>query len=182
MNKCCKRHNILAIPKIVNNLSDNSIIIKAKDKIPKGKQTGVVYKFDCSECPATYVGETKREVGIRIGEHRAPIDAIIRKDDKEKNKNEIGFPRKRPQRRVVIEKSPSYIDNSDNQEKQKTTSEDNVVLTHFKKTRYNFSWPKFRILDHESNYHKRNTSEVLYINIYKNTINEQGDSEKLFKP
>ena len=103
-------------------------------------------------------------------------------NDKEKNKNETGIPRKRPQRRVVIEKSPIYIDDSDNQEKQKTTSEDNVVLTHFKKTRHNFSWPKFRILDHESNYHKRNTSEVLYINIYKNTINEQGDSEKLFKP
>ena len=43
-----------------------------------------MYKFDCFECLTTYVGETMREVDIRLGEHKAPIDAILKKKEKDK--------------------------------------------------------------------------------------------------
>ena len=40
-----------------------------KDKVNKFDQTNEVYKFTCKQCLATYVGESKRALGIRIGEH-----------------------------------------------------------------------------------------------------------------
>ena len=44
-----------------------------KDKSDKWDQTGVVYKFTCKNCPATYIGETKRSLKTRINEHKKNI-------------------------------------------------------------------------------------------------------------
>ena len=40
-----------------------------KDVIPKELQSYVVYKFTCSCCAATYIGETSRHLSTRIKEH-----------------------------------------------------------------------------------------------------------------
>ena len=39
-----------------------------KDPIPKFERSGV-YKISCSDCPAIYIGETERQLKVRIGEH-----------------------------------------------------------------------------------------------------------------
>lgn len=53
-----------------NNLSRN-IFSKLKDKIPKGKQSGVVYKVPC--CSGEYVGESGNRLGTRTGQHEYNI-------------------------------------------------------------------------------------------------------------
>ena len=40
-----------------------------KDKIPVFLRSGIVYKFKCGSCNATYYGKTKRHFKIRICEH-----------------------------------------------------------------------------------------------------------------
>ena len=40
-----------------------------KDKIPKSLRSGVVYKYQCSSCNATYYGKTKRHLKVRMSEH-----------------------------------------------------------------------------------------------------------------
>ncbi|XP_011861774.1 PREDICTED: uncharacterized protein LOC105558604 [Vollenhovia emeryi] len=45
------------------------IIRKGKDKIINTKQTELVYKIDCINCDATYIGQTKRHIATRIKEH-----------------------------------------------------------------------------------------------------------------
>ena len=40
-----------------------------KDKIPKPLLSGVVYKFSCSSCNATYIGKTIRHLKVRSAEH-----------------------------------------------------------------------------------------------------------------
>ena len=40
-----------------------------KDKIPKLLQSGLVYRFKCSGCNATYYGKTKRHFKVRMCEH-----------------------------------------------------------------------------------------------------------------
>ena len=42
---------------------------KNKDPIPSALVSQVVYKFTCSSCTASYIGETRRHLGARIGEH-----------------------------------------------------------------------------------------------------------------
>lgn len=43
---------------------------KFKDSIPLHLASSVIYKFSCSECPATYIGETTKQMAIRIAQHR----------------------------------------------------------------------------------------------------------------
>ena len=43
---------------------------KDKDKVEKQKKVGVVYKIPCSQCEKVYIGETGRQLGTRITEHR----------------------------------------------------------------------------------------------------------------
>ena len=72
-----KQYNITTIPTV--NKSMNSVIKLGKDKSDKWDQTGVVYKFTCKNCPATYIGETKRSLKTRINEHKKNknIESVI---------------------------------------------------------------------------------------------------------
>ena len=40
-----------------------------KDKIPVFLRSGIVYKFKCGGCNATYYGKTKRDFKVRMCEH-----------------------------------------------------------------------------------------------------------------
>ena len=51
----------------------SSIIVRGKDKTSTMDNAGVVYKFLCNNCPKSYVGETKRQLQIRIKEHQSDI-------------------------------------------------------------------------------------------------------------
>lgn len=46
-----------------------SSLLGVKDKIPFAQKSHVVYKFECSCCHATYIGETTRHLTTRIKEH-----------------------------------------------------------------------------------------------------------------
>ena len=45
-----------------------------KDRLDKDKKTGVVYKINCVDCDASYVGQTKRLLKTRIDEHKKHIN------------------------------------------------------------------------------------------------------------
>ena len=40
-----------------------------KDRVPFALKSGVVYKYQCGGCNATYIGKTKRHLHTRISEH-----------------------------------------------------------------------------------------------------------------
>jgi len=44
-----------------------------KDNIPSECKNNVVYKINCSECDASYVGQTSRMLKTRVSEHRSVI-------------------------------------------------------------------------------------------------------------
>ena len=67
IKRSLKPYNICIIPKPDYLLYN--IVKKCKDKLHPLKRTSLVYKINCTSCEASYVGETKREVGIRIDEH-----------------------------------------------------------------------------------------------------------------
>lgn len=43
-----------------------------KDPIPKQLQSRLVYKVQCKDCPASYIGKTIRQAARRLPEHGAP--------------------------------------------------------------------------------------------------------------
>jgi len=45
-----------------------------KDKLEIWYQQDVVYKITCKDCEATYIGQTKRQLGTRLQEHVKDIN------------------------------------------------------------------------------------------------------------
>ena len=52
------------------NKTLKSIIKLGKDSTNKWEQTNIVYKFNCKNCPATYIGKSKKALRVRINEHK----------------------------------------------------------------------------------------------------------------
>lgn len=50
-----------------------SQLTKIKDPREKSEKIDVVYKIKCADCNHIYIGETGRELGKRISEHKNPV-------------------------------------------------------------------------------------------------------------
>ena len=61
-----KRHNRRTTFYTVNNIK--SLLSRLKDHLPLRDNNGV-YELRCSDCPATYIGQTARSLSIRVNEH-----------------------------------------------------------------------------------------------------------------
>ena len=48
-------------------------LMQVKNRTPELKQTGVVYKVSCKDCPEVYVGERKGTLKVRLSEHRQAV-------------------------------------------------------------------------------------------------------------
>ena len=63
MLPCCK---INVVFKSAYRMSHN---FRFKDRPCKDLISGVIYKFSCSSCNASYIGQTKRHLKVRLSEH-----------------------------------------------------------------------------------------------------------------
>ncbi|XP_071578862.1 uncharacterized protein, partial [Temnothorax nylanderi] len=57
--------------KIPKKLS--AVIRRGKDRLATNRETNVVYKIDCENCDASYIGQTKRHLETRVKEHFSDI-------------------------------------------------------------------------------------------------------------
>lgn len=48
-------------------------LVAPKDKPPRDNVCGVVYKISCRDCDSTYIGETSRQLGTRLKEHKKSL-------------------------------------------------------------------------------------------------------------
>ena len=55
------------------------LLSKPKDHIPKEDRNNAVYKLNCKDCEAVYMGETKRTLNIRADEHITAIKTASKK-------------------------------------------------------------------------------------------------------
>ena len=53
------------------------LLVKPKDKSEDMEKSDVVYKIECKECSANYVGETGRLLKSRIKEHQRPSSPVF---------------------------------------------------------------------------------------------------------
>ena len=68
MKNFFKKYNTNVVFSTINKL--NSIIILGKDKNDKNNDANVVYKINCNNCNASYVGQNSRRLNVRIKEHK----------------------------------------------------------------------------------------------------------------
>ena len=55
---------------ILTNTNTIGNLFKFKDRLPTMLCSGIVYKYSCGDCDATYVGKSQRHLKTRISEHR----------------------------------------------------------------------------------------------------------------
>ena len=51
------------------------LLVHPKDKYDLKEQSGVVYRIPCNGCQQAYIGETARNYGYRLEEHRKDVEA-----------------------------------------------------------------------------------------------------------
>ena len=61
-------HGIRVTHKPITTL--RQLLTNFKDKVEPKDRLGALYKIKCCDCPATYVGETGRNLNTRLTEHR----------------------------------------------------------------------------------------------------------------
>ena len=69
------KHRVATVVKPQTTL--RQVLVHPKDKVEKQKKAGVVYKIPCSQCEKVYIGETGRQLGTRITEHRKEAEKIF---------------------------------------------------------------------------------------------------------
>ena len=72
---------------IFQNKNSVGSFFNFKDKIPQCVRSNVVYKYSCSHCNATYVGESSRHFHTRVSEHRGISPRTNRPYSKTPNSN-----------------------------------------------------------------------------------------------
>ena len=71
VQRALSKHNIRLASKPSNTLQRK--LNNAKQRTPAPETTTAVYKINCNECDAHYIGETKKQVRDRIKEHQNNI-------------------------------------------------------------------------------------------------------------
>jgi hypothetical protein len=54
------------------------LLVHPKDKVIKEKTAEVVYVIPCKNCKESYVGETSRQLGVRVKEHRVETEKLTK--------------------------------------------------------------------------------------------------------
>ena len=67
-----KKHNVKVAYSGINNLQN--FIHPQKDRLSNKDKMNVVYKINCRDCDASYVGQTGRKLSTRLAEHRNHIN------------------------------------------------------------------------------------------------------------
>ena len=104
LSQIFQKYNFSLIPKVCKNLS---LIVKlGTGTLDKWNQTYVVYKFTSKNCPATYIGETKRSLKTRINEHKnkKSTESVVCQHQVNNNHNLIGNKLKLQIRNQIIRK------------------------------------------------------------------------------
>ncbi|XP_062703509.1 uncharacterized protein LOC134290468 [Aedes albopictus] len=66
-----RRQGLHVVHKSDNTLRD--LLCNLKDKVPPEEQSGI-YQVPCNDCPAVYIGQTRRKVKVRLKEHKNAVE------------------------------------------------------------------------------------------------------------
>ncbi|XP_053692075.1 uncharacterized protein LOC128740552 [Sabethes cyaneus] len=71
IRKILKRHGFHVVHKSGNTLQE--LLNNQKDKVPPEERSGI-YEIPCKDCPAVYIGQTRRKFKTRLKEHKKAVE------------------------------------------------------------------------------------------------------------
>ena len=71
IEKVCRPLAVKAVFKPMQTLRQT--LTKVKTEVPKERKKAVVYKVPCKDCNQVYIGETKRNLKVRLTEHKQAV-------------------------------------------------------------------------------------------------------------
>ena len=124
-----------------------SMLVHPKDKISKENTSGVVYEIPCKNCNRSYIGETGRNLGVRMKEHKTDVQ----------NNQRVQYTRAARKR-------------------SETEWNKSAITDHTNKENHVINWDKTKVLAKESHRQKRWIREAIEIRKKGTTMNrDQGN-------
>ncbi|CAF4708676.1 unnamed protein product [Rotaria sp. Silwood2] len=131
-------------------------------------QSNIVYQLNCSSCPATYIGETTRQIYRRLKEHGAPQPLVPTPEERVRRSARIAEKAKAKTANI------SFLPNSSNDENGDTTGSTKIdeqalldiksaVHRHMHETNHIIDWKNWSILTKDRHSYRLCVRESLAI-------------------
>ncbi|XP_060082434.1 uncharacterized protein LOC132561750 [Ylistrum balloti] len=127
-----------------------NILVHPKDKITKENVAECIYKIGCKNCDASYIGETGRRFGVRLGEHRKDTES---QEEKKFTRSE------RKQSESQINKS--------------------AITDHAMQENHVIDWENSKVLERENHLLKRQIKEAIWIRRSGAVLNRDEGAHRL---
>ncbi|XP_072048709.1 uncharacterized protein [Amphiura filiformis] len=132
ISRIMKKHNISTAMKPHTTIK--KMLVHPKDKQEKERTANCVYEIPCKSCPQTYIGETKRQFGVRMSEHKREAEKA----------GQLKYTRsKRTESLTEINKS--------------------AITDHVSRENHIIDWDSSSIIDREENRRARWVKEAIWI-------------------
>jgi hypothetical protein len=143
-----------------------------KDQIPNLLKSNVVYKLNCLNCEASYIGKTCRHVKKRFLEHGAKLNKAILTNTVSNDINDISLTLRRSDRNKNKTVNYSYKPTTDISNPELIEQTKSAVKQHENTNNHKIDWNNFKIIARDDkNYHLL-VKESLLINNFKPSLNQ----------
>ena len=151
-----------------------------KDPIPKLLKSNVVYKINCSDCEATYIGKTIRQTYRRLQEHGANKikEKEINSQPKRLTENSSNLRRSDRNKGKVTQYSQKTLKESAISEKKHNLTQ-SAVKQHESTNNHKMNWKNFNIIASDRKRYQLLVKESLLIDNFKPTLNKTTTSVPL---
>ena len=156
-----------------------------KDKVPTQLQSNVVYRITCSDCSASYIGKTTRQLERRIHEHSKNITNNNKPNSYPSTATNTRHILDRPKRLVkpiqrygTISASYDY-ERSDRRQTNQPKAHKSALGKHADDQQHCIDWHNAKILDKDTNDYRLKIRESLAIKQHNPTLNRTVNSVPL---
>ena len=143
------RYNFQTAMKPVSTL--RNILVHPKDKRSMEDQCNVIYKIPCKSCKSSYIGQTGRNFGYRLKEHRQDVD------------------RTTAQKRFTRAEKKASL----------TEFNKSAITDHAVRENHIIDWDSAKILESENNQSRRLLKESIWINKTAISMNRDEGGKKI---
>ena len=149
LSRSFRKHDFNTAMTPVSTLKNS--LVHPKDRRELEDTSGVVYSIPCASCDSVYIGETSRNFGYRLKEHKKDVESTTA--------NRIFTRAEKKSAQSEVNKS--------------------AITDHAVQKNHVIDWPNVKLVDSESNDYTRRIKESIWIKRQKRPMNRDDGAFKL---